>query len=278
MVNVMRTAGKKGFIAHNPARFAPTIEDYRTRGPLMLAGGLPPANGTIDRISAVADWPMFGNDEYGDCVEAELLHADMAVSGMAGHEVTYAPGYGLTLYSDITGFNQNAGPPGSNPTDQGTDIQTALEYWKNTGLKAADGSIHKLAGYAQFANPADETLLAQVLDVFGCVIAGGSLQQAQEDQFSASEPWDYIPGQPFIGGHGFPLQRRGVGGAGVWQVVTWGAAQHATRRFIWNSLGQGNGEAWAVVTADWLEANGDDIQGLDLQQLLNDLQYVGTVQ
>lgn len=272
MANPARTPGKKGLIPHDPARFAPRLEDY-VRGPLRVSG-LPPANGDIDRCSLISDWGMQGNADWGDCVEAMLIHADEAMNTYAGHPVRYAPGYGVTLYSAITGFDPNAGPPGNNPTDNGTDIQTALEFWKNTGLTDASGTVHKLAGYAKFGNPADEVLLGQVLDTFGCVLAGVSLQQAQEDQFSAGQPWDYIPGDPFIGGHGIPLQRRAVGGTGILNYVTWGSVTRATRRFQYFCAGQGNGEAWAVVTQDWLAANGDSISGLDLQQLLSDLQYV----
>lgn len=272
MANVMHVPGKKGLIPHDPARFAPRLEDY-VHGPLRVSG-LPPANGTVDRASLVTDWGMQGNDEWGDCVEAMVVHADEAMNAFAGHPVTYGASYAVTLYGQITGFDPNAGPPGNNPTDNGTDIQTALEYWKNTGIKDAAGRTHKLAAYAQFGNPADEVLLGQVLEVFGCVLVGVSLQQDQEDQFGAGEPWDYVPGDPFIGGHGITLQRRMGGGTGTLHYITWGAEQPATRKFQYFCAGQGNGEAWAVVTQDWLQANGDSLTGLNLDQLLSDLQYV----
>jgi hypothetical protein len=266
----MPEVGKRGLIWHDPARYAPRLEDYRTVGPLKVTG-LPPANGDVDRCSEIdpRTWFMFGNNQVGDCVEAMMLHADMAVSAYAGHPVRYNDSYGIELYSAITGY-----VPGDPNTDNGTDIQTALEYWKNTGLVAIDGSVHKIAGYAQFGNPADEILLAQVLNTFGTVLVGVSLQQAQEDQFSNGQPWDYVEGDPFIGGHGIALQRRAVGGVGTLRYITWGAVQPATRKFQYFCTGHGNGEAWAVVTQDWLDANGDSIEGLNLQQLISDLQYV----
>lgn len=217
---------------------------------------------------------MQGNDTWGNCVPCSLIHADMALSAYAGQPHTYTPDYGVTLYSEITGFNPHAGPPGDNPTDNGTEIQTALEYWKNTGITDASGNTHKIAGYAQFSNPADEVLLAQVLEVFGCVIVGVSLQRDQERQFASGEAWDYVAGEQFIGGHGITLQQRSVGGVGTLHYITWGAAQPATRKFQWHCAGQGNGEAWAVVTDSWLQASGDSIEGLNIQQLLADLQYV----
>lgn len=272
MVNEARTAGKKGLIPHDPARFAPRLEDY-IRGALRVKN-LPPANGDIDRCTRITDWGMQGNDQWGDCVEAMMVHADVALNAYAGHPVTYADDYAITLYSEITGFDPNAGPSGNNPTDNGTDVQTALEYWKNTGLVDSSGTTHKLAGYAKFSNPADEVLLAQVLNTFGCVCVGVSLQQDQEDQFANGEPWNYVSGSQFIGGHGITLQQRSVGGVGVLHYVTWGQVQRATRKFQRYCAGGGNGEAWAVVTSDWLDANGDSLAGLNLDQLLSDLQYV----
>lgn len=269
----MPQVGKRGLIPHDPARFAPRLEDYRTTGPLKVAG-LPPANGDVDRCSKVSDWGMQGNDQWGDCVEAMMVHADLAMNEYAGHPVQYAPDAAVGLYSAITGFDPSAGPPGQNPTDNGTDIQTALEFWKKTGITDASGGVHKIAGYAKFGNPADEVLLAQVLEVFGCVLVGVSLQQDQEDQFSNGEPWAFVPGDPFIGGHGITLQRRMVGVTGILRYVTWGAVQPAKRNFQYHCAGQGNGEAWAVVSQDWLETNGDTVQGFNLAQLLSDLNYV----
>ncbi len=267
----MPAVGKKGLIPHNPARFVPRLEDYRTTGPLKVSG-LPPANGNVDRCTEITSWQMFGNDQVGNCVEAMMLHADIAMSTYAGHPVHYNDAYGIELYSAITGY-----VPGNSNTDNGTEIQTALEYWKDTGLTAADGTNHKIAGYAQFGNPADEVLLAQVLDTFGTVLVGVSLQLDQENQFSAGEPWDYVLGDQFIGGHGIALQQRSVGGVGTLHYITWGAVQPATRKFQYFCGGQGMGEAWAVVSQDWLETNGENIEGIDLQQLISDLQYVSEV-
>lgn len=271
----MPNPGKRGLVPHDPARFVPRLEDYRTGGPLKVAG-LPPANGNIDRSTQITDWGMQNNDQWGCCVEAMAIHASMALNTYAGHPVTYDPNYGQKLYSEVTGFNPNAGPPGQNSTDNGTEIQVMLEYWKNTGLTDTSGNVHKIAGYAQFGNPADEVLLAQVLDTFGCVLVGVSLQQSQESQFSAGEPWEYMFGEQFIGGHGITLQQRSVGGVGTLHYITWGTAQPATRRFQYFCAGQSAGEAWAVVSQDWLESNGDSIEGLNIDQLLSDLQYVSS--
>src|SRR5690242_3618471 len=134
--------GKRGLIPHDPARFTPRLEDYRTRGPLKVAG-LPPANGVVDRCSEITDWGIEGNDTWGNCVECSIIHSDMAMSTYAGKPHVYAPNYGVSLYSEITGFDPNAGPSGNNSTDNGTEIQVALEYWKNTGITDITGAVHK---------------------------------------------------------------------------------------------------------------------------------------
>jgi hypothetical protein len=52
-----------------------------------------------------------------------------------------------------------------------------------------------------------------------------------------------------------------------YEYVTWGALEKATANFQANAAT----EAWAVVTADWVRANGTTVEGLDIQQLLADM-------
>ena len=118
-------------------------------------------------------------------------------------------------------------------------------------------------------------LLGQVLDVFGCALVGVSLQQAQEDQ--VPPPGRRGTTRPAAGSSAAtasPCSGVPLGGTGVLDYVTWGAVTKATRSFQWHCCGPTTGEAWAVVSEDWVEANGKTIQGLDLDQLMADLKYV----
>lgn len=271
MANPGRIPGKKGRLPRDLTRFAPRLEDY-VHGPLRVAG-LPPASGVIDRCSEVSDWQMALNDQLGDCTIAGACHMFAAMAVYGGHpEPLFSDAEITTAYSAVSGY-----VPGDPGTDNGADMQTVLEYLKATGMTDTTGKTHKAAGYAMFGNPADETLLAQVLDTFGSVYVGVELPASAEREFAAGQPWDWQPDSQIAGGHCIVLQRRSVGGTGVLDYVTWGAVTKATRGFQWHYAGppyNANGEAFAVVTEDWVAANGDSVSGLDLGQLLSDLQYV----
>lgn len=264
MANTARTPGKRGRLPRDLTRFAPRLEDY-VHGPLRVAD-LPPANGIVDRCSEVSDWQMALNDSLGDCTIAGACHMFAAMAVYAGSpEPLFSDEEITTAYSAVSGY-----VPGDPGTDNGADMQTVLEYLRATGLTDETGKTHKVAGYAAFGNCADEILLAQVLEVFGSVYVGVNLPESAQSEFSDGEPWDWQPSSPIEGGHCIALQRRTVGGIGVLGYVTWGSTTKATRGFQRHYAE----EAWAVVGADWLEANGDSISGLDLGQLLSDLQYV----
>lgn len=264
MANPSRYPGKRGRLPRDITRFAPRLEHY-VRGPLRV-GGLPPASGVIDRCSEVTDWQMALNDQLGDCTIAGACHMLAAMAVYGGHpEPLFSDQEVTTAYSAVSGY-----VPGDESTDNGADMQTVLEYLKSAGLADETGKTHRVAGYAAFGDPRDEVLLAQVLDVFGSVYIGVDLPASAQQEFSGGEPWDWQPSSQIEGGHCIVLQKRSVGGTGVLDYVTWGAVTKATRGFQWHYAS----EAWAVCTEDWITANGTSIEGLDLQQMLSDLQFV----
>jgi hypothetical protein len=264
MANDARTPGLRGRKPRDITRFAPRLEQY-VHGPLKVTG-LPPATGVIDRCSQVTDWQMALNDQVGDCTIAGACHMFAAMAVYGGHpEPLFSDQEITTAYSAVSGY-----VPGDPSTDNGADMQTVLAYLQATGMTDEAGHVHKVAGYAAFGDPADEVLLAQVLDVFGSVYVGVNLPSSAETEFGQGQPWDWQPSSQIAGGHCIVLQKRSVGGIGVLDYVTWGAVTKATRGFQRHYAE----EAWAVVGADWLEASGDSITGLDLQQLLSDMQYV----
>ena len=68
----------------------------------------------------------------------------------------------IRVYSAVGGY-----VPGDPGTDQGCVMADVLAYLKRHGMTDTNGKVHKVLGYAALGNPADETLLGQVLDVFG---------------------------------------------------------------------------------------------------------------
>lgn len=277
MPNPGRVPGKRGYLPSDPERFRLTLESYVRPG---AAVALPPVplSADVDRAGKVTEWPMYCNgpdpenalvtpgspDGCGDCTCAAIGHMIQAWTAYAGTEVTVPAASVISLYSAVSGYDPQTGA-----NDNGADPQSVLEHLRSDGITDTAGHVHKVAGYAAFGNPANELLLGQVLDVFGSVYVAVNLAQAQEDQFSAGQPWAYDAGSPSLGGHMICLQRRATG-ADILRYVTWGELQPANKAFQAHQAA----EAFAVVTEDWIAANGTTVEGMDLEQLLSDMSAV----
>jgi hypothetical protein len=289
MSNPDRAPGLYGLLPRDPDRKVPILEHYLRpwEGPVTHpeptpqligrrvdagASPMPPAEGDIDRLSRVGDWPMYVNgpdpsnpayakDGLGDCFWAGSGHMFTALRVYAGFPETH--------FSDaviVTGYQSTGYQPGKPGTDQGTDPAQGFKYLSTTGLAGLDGNIHTVAGYAFFDDPTNTALMAQVLNTFGTVGVGFQCTQGFEEAFNDGVPCQYQPGDQPVGGHWVILQRRGVGGVGVLYEITWGAVQQVTRRYNWHQVT----DAVAIASADWIRANGTTVQGLDLEQLCED--------
>jgi hypothetical protein len=276
VANDSRTPGKYGALPRDPARYVPTLEHYlrpwegAIAASATTSGGLgvplPPAAGDINRESRVTDWPMYGNDAIGDCTIAEKGHQFAAMRVYAGYdEPLFGDEQIVAAYSAVSGYD-----PATGANDDGADPVTVLQYMSKTGLTDTTGKVHKVAGWAAFGDPRNASLMAQVLNTFGSVSIAFDCTQNFEDAFAAGQPCTWDPASPVVGGHMVCLQRRSVGGIGVLQEITWGAIQRVTRRYNWHQVV----DAYAVVSEDWITANGTSISGFDLEQLLADMSDV----
>lgn len=206
---------------------------------------------------------MLGNDMWGDCAWAGPAHEHMITSAAAGRQVTFTTDAVLHGYSAVTGFNPNAGPPGENPTDQGSNVRDVLKYRAATGLVDAAGSTHKVGAYVAL-EPGNWDQLLQALYVFEAVGIGIQVPSSAQDQFAKHEPWDVVAGSSIEGGHYVPVVGRQATDMGV--CVTWGALQPFTRAFYERF----NDEAWAIVSPEML-SGGKSLEGFDLTALQADL-------
>lgn len=220
------------------------------------AGGTAPAS--VDYYSQLPNIGMLGNDDWGDCVEAEnghIVEQQTYLGSGSSAEYVVSTDQALAAYSRITGFDPNAGPPGENPTDQGTMIQDGLNDLRKTGFGG-----HGIAAFAQL-DPSDMSDVQLAVAEFGMVDIGFAFPASAMDQFNNGQPWDVVAGSPIEGGHCV-----GVAGydADYLYVFTWGAVQKMTYAF-WNEYVVNNGgEAWAVISEDWASAaTGKDPEGVD---------------
>jgi hypothetical protein len=213
------------------------------------------APATVDFASQVVDWPMYGNDQIGDCTAACAGHQIQAWTRYTGTEVDIPEPDIIQLYSAVSGYD-----PATGANDNGAVIQDVLTYWRKSGVPVAG---HKILAFAQLK---DLSQVKQALWLFGSVYLGVNVPQSALDQFNNDQPWTVVQNSPIEGGHAIPLQYAGDGNL-PYQVVTWGKLQGMDQHWFDAYVE----EAWIVITDDWLNKNGNTPEGFNLQQLGADL-------
>jgi hypothetical protein len=244
MTDPTRVAGKLGRLPLDPNRDTLVLDNH-------LDADAVPVPAVVDWLSQVTDWPVYGNDQYGDCVWAMIGHQIEAWTRYAsGTAVEVTVDQLLAGYTAVTGFN-----PNDPSTDQGTVIADALEYWRTTGIAG-----HHILAYAQVKDPAK---IQAAMNAFGSLAIGISFPSSAMDQFNAGEPWTVVAASPIDGGHAV---HAGYDDIGTFRVVTWGKVQDGDTAW-W---AQYVDEVWVVVTREWLDATGHAPSGVDLAGLAAD--------
>lgn len=208
------------------------------------------APASSDFYSKVTTWGMDGNDNWGDCTCAGDSHicVQQTTYGTAT-PVVPTTDQTLAAYAVVGGFNPNAGPPGSNPTDNGATVQSALGYLRKTGV-----SGFKIAAFGEL-NVKDLNEIKLGICQFGAVSLGINLPNSAMTQFNTGQPWTPVNGSPIDGGHCVIA----VGYDADWvYVVTWGQIQ----KMSWAFWAEYVEEAWAVIDALWANAEGLDKHAL----------------
>jgi hypothetical protein len=107
----------------------------------------PPAQFGHESLFSPTGWGMLGNDEWGDCAWAGPAHETMLLSKEGGNAATFDTAGVLSDYSAGTGFDPHAGPPGQNPTDQGSNVRAVLDYRSKTGIVDTSGKRHQIGAF-----------------------------------------------------------------------------------------------------------------------------------
>lgn len=213
---------------------------------------LPAPPAAVDYGAGV--YPMYANDELGDCVEAGLGHQVGQYTRVAtGTEVLFQDSDIIGAYSAITGYR-----PGQPSTDQGTYTQDAMAWWRKTGLKG-----HAIVLYASL-QLTNVTALKQAINAFGGIGIGFNFPAYAMDQFDAGKPWEVQKANAQIeGGHyvlatGYDAQ--------YLKVKTWGSETLMS----WAFFAKYADEAWVVLDDEMVGAAGSFLSGVDLYGLGED--------
>jgi hypothetical protein len=206
-----------------------------------IAETFEPAPVSVDHYTAVPSWPMYGNDNLGDCTWAAIGHAIQAFATLAGSTKTPAD-------KDIEqGYWETGTPPAATgtaggATDNGRMEPHVLNYWRHTGVPNETDSI---IGYAA-VNPKNAERVKFTIANFGLAYVALAMPLTAQTQ----EIWDYVANapdgenQPYSwGGHAVVV----VGyDADFLYVVTWGAVLKMTWAF-WQHYGVAS---YALISPD----------------------------
>jgi hypothetical protein len=221
----------------------------------FLPATLPAPPPSVDWLYPVpeAAWGVLGNDIWGDCTCAGVAHkriGDVYINQRTVLKVTVADA--LAFYSAITGFDPNAGPSGSNPTDQGAVCQDVLDYWRKHGFLG-----EKILAFAK-VDPANLDEVKQAISLFGQIYVGINFPGSAMDQFNAGETWDVVRGARLEGGHCITIGAYDETGL---ECVTWGKVQRMTWAFFKKYVE----EAWVIFGPDSVDPKtGVGAAGFDL--------------
>lgn len=223
--------------------------------------------------SPVVDhWPMYANDQIGDCAIVTTAHATKCWTANAdGPQRAVEPTLDQVVaeYSAVSGFDPRTGA-----NDTGCVVLDVLKRWRNEGLFG-----RKILAYIA-VDLKDPQTIRQAMAMFGGLYGGVQLPLAAQDL-----PGDFwhAPTGPLS-----DLRRRwrrqwapgSWGGHAIYladydesyvMAPTWGKPKWIS----WNFISKYLDELWAVVSEDWTNDAGRTPHGFDLPKLLADLNKVG---
>lgn len=223
-------------------------------------------------------WPGFknvlGNADWGDCGEAMVAHGVEAMQAAAANLVTpFTPTDAISFYSIVGNFVQGAGPPGQNPTDNGTDNKVLMNKMQTMGLKCfSDGSVHKFT-VAIDVPVGDE--VAQKIAIAEFVVLFRAINLPMNAQGKSTwwlrgngQTGDSAPGS--WGGHDVPYVGYAVNGD--YDCDSWGLLMPSGHRFdkVYGLQGL------VCLSPDMMSRSGVSPTGLNYTKLMADIAKLGT--
>jgi hypothetical protein len=244
-------------MAYLLGKHPPVLDDRTLRFGTYVTPAAPPPPAAVNYGDKVASWPMYYNDQYGDCTCAAAGHMIQNWTANAASEVTPPPPTVLTFYEHFVGT-----PP---PSDAGCDMLSVLKYWRSHGL-----DDHKVKAFAS-VQLTDHTEAQTAIYWLGSIYIGVALPDFAVTGDMLTVPW-VVPAGGAVGdaapnpsnGHCIPAVAYD---ADSLYVVTWGELKSMS----WQFYDAYADESYAVLSQDFIGAAGADPAGLDLAALEKDL-------
>jgi hypothetical protein len=238
----------------------PVIDNRTMRFAAFVKPALPSPPTAVSYGAKVTSWPMYLNDQYGDCTCAAAGHMIQNWTANAAAEVTVPDSSVLSFYEHFVGT-----PP---PPDEGCNMLSVLRYWRKTGLGG-----HKVLAFTSI-DLKNQVQAQSACWLFGGLYIGVALPDFATRGDMPAIPWVVPPGGPV--GDGAPNPNNGhcipavSYDADNLYVVTWGEIKPMSWAF-YNAYAD---ESFAVISEDFIEANGLNPAGFDLTALEADLKAI----
>ena len=247
-------------MAYRLGKNRPVIDERTMRFANYVKPALPSPPILVDYGDQVTTWPMYYNDQYGDCTCAAAAHMVQNWTANATTEVTVPPPSVLSFYEHFVGT-----PP---PPDAGCDMLSVLKYWRRAGVDR-----HKVLAFASI-DLQNQAQAQSACWLFGSVYIGVALPDFATQGDMLTVPWVVPPGGP-VGsaapnpdnGHCIPAVSYDAENL---YVVTWGEIKSMS----WGFYSAYADESFAVISQDFIEANGLNPAGFDLAALETDLKQI----
>lgn len=215
----------------------------------------------VEWSTKVPAWPMFLNDQIGDCTCASAAHGIRVwTANASGAPAPISEAEVLHAYEAVGGYR-----PGDPSTDNGAVELDVLRYWRKAGIGG-----HRIGAFAS-VDPRNSWLVKAAIWLFGGLYLGLALPKTIEGQ----KVWSVV--DPRLQGDSTPGS---LGGHAVWAMdidpahircATWGGVQPMSRAFFEAYCD----EAHAVISQDWISAATEKCPaGFDLSALERDLAAV----
>ena len=244
---------------YNLGKNPPVLDDRTLRFSDYVTPALPAPPDSVAYYQKVPTWPMYYNDQYGDCTCAAAGHMIQNWTANAATEVSPPPPTVLTFYEHFVGT-----PP---PPDAGCDMLSVLKYWRKAGLDQ-----HKVQAFTS-VQLQDQSQAQSAIYLLGGIYIGVELPDFAVVQGAdwLTIPWVVPPGGP-VGnaapdphnGHCIPAV--GYDAEQLW-IVTWGSLKSMS----WGFYDAYADESYAVVSTDFIGTSGVSPEGFNLAALENDL-------
>lgn len=241
----------KNKLGRRPPKNAPALE-FKS----FWTGAIPSHPSTADYLED-SGWQMLGNSQFGDCVAVAMANNRRNVTDKLTGTVVYPDWTWVeALYK-----TQNPNFP---TDDNGMDIQTCLEYLNQTGTP--DGVKSVAFAKVDYANLEE---VKAALAIFGDLILGITVQQANFTDFDNGQPWDYHPDSTNAGGHGVDAGGYTAQAASDVKFITWATKTSFTDAFWANEVE----EAWVVVWPEYLGSE-EFLASIDVNALAADYKAI----